>query len=156
MSDQLPPAPQPVLSDAPVLGDPIVWQPNRTVVPPSWPMPPLMTAMGRGLLGLCPACGQTHVFNGYLRVVPECTNCGAPLGRYRADDAPPYFTIFIVGHLLIPFLYWFEVGYDMSLGWLAALFLPLAGVMTLVLLRPVKGATVGLMLKLGMVKPDDD
>ena len=107
-------------------------------------------------MGLCPACGKTHIFDGYLRVVPECTNCTAPLGRYRADDAPPYFTIFIVGHLLIPFLYWFEVGYDMSLGWLAALFLPLAAVMTLVLLRPVKGGTVGLMLKLGMVKPDDE
>lgn len=151
MPDQTPPA-----SPQPAVAPPVTWQPDRTVAAPPWPIPPLLTAMGRGLVGLCPACGQTHVFQGYLRVVPECSNCGAPLGRYRADDAPPYFTIFIVGHLLIPFLYWFEVGYNMSLGWLAAVFLPLAGIMTLVLLRPVKGATVGLMLKLGMVKPDDD
>ena len=104
----------------------------------------------------CPACGVTHAFKGYLDVVPECLECGAPLGRFRADDAPPYFTIFIVGHLLIPFLYWIETGWSLSLGMLAAIFLPLALVMTLVLLRPVKGATLGLMLKLGMVKPDDD
>lgn len=146
MPDQVPPT----------LPQTTVWQPDRTAVAPSWPIPKLLTAMGRGALGLCPACGKTHVFAGYLRVVPECQDCGAPLGRYRADDAPPYFTIFIVGHLLVPFLYWFEVGYDMSLGWLAALFLPLSLVMTLALLRPVKGATLGLMLKLGMVKPEDD
>ena len=30
-------------------------------------------------------------------MVPECQNCGAPLGLARADDAPPYFTILIVG-----------------------------------------------------------
>ncbi len=28
--------------------------------------------------------------------------------------------------------------------------------MTLALLRPIKGGTVGLMLKLGLVKPDED
>jgi len=151
MPDQTPTQfPQPVTAER------VVWQPNRTQAVPGWPIPSYQVAIGRGLMGLCPACGQTHIFKGYLNVVPECTNCTAPLGRYRADDAPPYFTIFVVGHLLIPFLYWFEVGYDMSLGWLAAVFLPLAGIMTLALLRPIKGGTVGLMLKLGMVKPDDE
>lgn len=146
MPDQVPP----------VLPEPVTWQPDRSVAAPPWPVPPLLTAVGRGVMCLCPACGKTHAFNGYLRVVPECTVCGAPLGKFRADDAPPYFTIFIVGHLLIPFLYWFEVGYDMALEWLAAIFLPLALVMTLALLRPVKGGTLGLMLHLGMVKAEDD
>lgn len=135
---------------------PTLWQPDRSVAVPAWPIPPLSTAMGRGAIGLCPACGKTKAFSGYLEVVPMCLSCTAPLGSYRADDAPPYFTIFIVGHLLIPFLYWYETGYNASLGVLAAIFIPLALVMTLVLLRPVKGATLGLMLKLGMVKPEDD
>ena len=34
----------------------------------------------------------------------------------------------------------------------AAIFLPLAVLLSLLLLRPVKGATVGLMLRLGMLK----
>lgn len=106
-------------------------------------------------MGLCPACGKTHAFAGYLKVVPECLECGAPLGLFRADDAPPYFTIFIVGHILIPILYWVETAYRPPLWLDAAIFLPLGLVMTLGLLRPVKGATLGLMLKLGMVKSDD-
>lgn len=132
-----------------------IWQPDRTVAVPAWPIPPLLTAMGRGLRGRCPACGVTNAFSGYLRVVPECTNCGAPLGLYRADDAPPYFTIFIVGHLLIPILYTVETTYKPELWILAAIFLPVALVLTLGLLRPIKGATLGLMLKLGMVRSDD-
>ncbi len=132
-----------------------LWQPDRTPVLPAWPIPPLATALWRGGRGLCPACGKTHAFAGYLKVVPECLNCGAPLGAYRADDAPPYFTIFIVGHLLMPILYWVETSYRPPLWLHAAIFLPLALVMTLGLLRPVKGATLGLMLKLGMVKTDD-
>ena len=132
-----------------------LWQPDRSPVVPGWPVPPLLTAMWRGLRGLCPACGETHAFAGYLKVVPVCTNCAAPLGDFRADDAPPYFTIFIVGHVLIPVLYWVETAYRPALWIHAAIFIPVALIMTLGLLRPVKGATLGLMLTLGMVKTDD-
>lgn len=123
---------------------------------PPWPSPPLLTAMGRGLLGHCPACGQTHAFAGYLKVVPACVACGAPLGRLRADDAPPYFTIFIVGHIIVGLLLWVEQAYKPPLWVHAALWLPISLAMTLALLRPVKGATLGLMLKLGMGKSDDE
>ena len=131
---------------------PVRWQPDRSSKPPPWPVPTLGTALGRGLLGRCPACGQTHLFNGFLKVVPECTNCGAPLGLARADDAPPYFTILIVGHIVIPALVLMQ-KYDDPPGWLlAAIFLPLTLFLALGLLRPVKGATVGLMLTFNMLK----
>ncbi len=119
-------------------------------------MPPFFTALARGAFGRCPACGQTHAFNGYLRVVPECANCGAPLGAVQADDAPPYFTIFIVGHILIPVMFAIERAYEPALWLQAAVGLPVALIMCLVLLRPVKGATLGLMLKLGMMKPAEE
>lgn len=129
-----------------------LWQPDRSTPATPWPQPPLKTALLLGARGLCPACGQTHAFAGYLKVVPECSNCHAPLGELRADDAPPYFTIFIVGHLLAPMVYWFEKAFEPALWAFAAIFLPLTAVLTLALLRPVKGATLGLMLKLGMTK----
>jgi len=132
-----------------------LWTPERSIETPSWPVPPLTTALWRGVRCLCPACGETRAFNGYLSVVPECSNCGAPLGSFRADDAPPYFTIFIVGHILVPILYWVETEWRPNLGLMAAIFLPVALVMTLGLLRPVKGATLGLMLRLGMGKSSD-
>lgn len=134
---------------------PTFWKPNRDVDAPDWPVPPLTTAMLRGALGKCPACGETHAFAGYLKVVPECSHCHAPLEKFRADDAPPYFTIFIVAHVLITVLYWAETRWDWSMATLAAIFLPVSLIMTLALLRPVKGATLGLMLKLNMVKPDE-
>jgi uncharacterized protein (DUF983 family) len=119
-------------------------------------VPPLFTALRRGLVGLCPACGQTHAFRGYLTVVPRCVACGAPLGAVRADDAPPYFTIFISGHIVIPLLFYVDHTYNPPIWVLSTIFVHLMALLCLALLRPVKGATLGLMLKLGMMKQDDE
>lgn len=105
---------------------------------------------------VCPACGQTKLFRGYLKVTPVCGHCGAPLGLARADDAPPYFTIVIVAHVIIGGMVWLERSYAPALWVQAAIWLPLTAAMTLLLLRPVKGATVGLMLTLGMLKSGSD
>ena len=119
-------------------------------------MPPYPTALGRGLLGRCPACGKSHIFRGYLKVVESCPNCGAPLGRARADDAPPYFTILVVAHLVVPSMVWLDRTENPPNWVQAVIWLPVTLVLALVLLRPIKGATVGLMLKLGLMKSDDD
>jgi uncharacterized protein (DUF983 family) len=119
-------------------------------------MPPMLTAMARGARGLCPACGQTHCFIGYLRVVPVCVVCTAPLGELRADDAPPYFTIFIVGHVVIGLMFAIDRAYAPALWLQAVIWIPVTIVMSIGLLRPVKGATLGLMLKLGFMKPADE
>jgi uncharacterized protein (DUF983 family) len=133
---------------------PIRWQPDRTTPPPPWPVPSLLTAMGRGLLGRCPACAKGRIFDGFLRVVPQCSNCRAPLGLARADDAPPYFTILIVGHIVIPAMLIMQKMDDPPTWLLSVIFVPLTIVLALGLLRPVKGATVGLMLTFNMLKSD--
>jgi uncharacterized protein (DUF983 family) len=133
---------------------PIHWQPDRTPRPPPWPVPSLFGALGRGLMGRCPACGKGRVFGGFLRVVPHCEHCGAPLGLARADDAPPYFTILIVGHIVIPAMLITQKMYDPSNLVLSAIFLPLTLILAIGMLRPVKGATVGLMLAFNMLKSD--
>lgn len=130
------------------------WQPNRSVAPNAWPHPPMLIAIGRGLLGRCPACGESHLFNGFLRVVAKCTNCGAPLGLARADDAPPYFTILVTGHIIVPLLYVVDRMGEPPIWLMSAIFVPLTFFLALGLLRPIKGATVGLMLTLNMLKND--
>jgi uncharacterized protein (DUF983 family) len=132
----------------------IQWQPKR--LPPPAPLPPLLTAVGRGLLNRCPVCGKAHVFNGYLRVVRACANCGTQLGLARADDAPPYFTILIVGHVMVPLMLWMDNSLSPSVWTLTAVFVPATIILSLLLLRPIKGGTVGLMLKLGLLKTDAD
>ena len=135
---------------------PLRWQPDRSPKLPPWPVPPLGTALLRGLRGLCPACGQTHIFQGYLRVVPQCVVCSAPLGEVRADDAPPYFTIFIVAHIVVGLMFSLERAYSPPYWLQALIWVPVTIILSMLLLRPIKGATVGLMLKLGMMKPADE
>ena len=130
------------------------WPADATPPPPPWPVAPLATAIGRGFLGRCPACGERHLFNGFLKVAPECRRCGAPLGLARADDAPPYFTILIVGHIVVPLLIVVQRVSDPPTWALSAIFVPLTLALSLGLLRPIKGATVGLMLSMGILTPN--
>jgi uncharacterized protein (DUF983 family) len=93
------------------------------------------------------------LFDGWLRVRAICPVCTAPLGAMRADDAPPYVVIFIVGHLVIGTQVMLERFVTLSAWTEAAIFLPLTLVLALGLLRPVKGAVLALMLRLGLVTP---
>jgi uncharacterized protein (DUF983 family) len=134
---------------------PTSWPPEGAAAKTNaWPHPSMITAIGRGLVGRCPGCGKTHLFNGFLRVVAECRNCGAPLGLARADDAPPYFTILIVGHIVVPLLYMVDRMNEPPLWLMSAIFVPLTLILSLGLLRPIKGGTVGLMLTLNLLKND--
>jgi uncharacterized protein (DUF983 family) len=130
------------------------WEPGRSKEINPWPMPALGTAIGRGFLGHCPACGKGRIFSGFLTVVGACSHCGAPLGLARADDAPPYFTILVVGHMIIPLLFLADRSQALPVWALSAIFLPLTLALALALIRPIKGATVGLMLNLNMLKSD--
>jgi uncharacterized protein (DUF983 family) len=126
------------------------WEPDRSAPAMSHVQPTsIWQALGRGARNRCPVCGKGKVFQGYLKLVPECEVCRAPLGQLRADDAPPYFVIFIVGHLLIPPVLWIEKAYQPPMWLHMVVWLPLFAAFCILLLRPVKGATVGWMTRLG-------
>lgn len=125
------------------------WEPDRASPGPA-ALPPMTTMLLRGAMNRCPACGQGKVFQSYLRVVPACSHCGAALGRLRADDAPPYFTIFLVGHLLVPFIFLVERAWEPPMWLHMAVWLPLFTLVCMALLPPIKGAVVGWMLRLGI------
>lgn len=135
---------------------PVQWSPDRAAKPPAWPTPPMPLTLWRGLRGQCPSCGKGHIFKGYLAVVANCEVCAAPLGRIRADDVPPYLTILIVGHIVVPLMLWLERAEHPDLWIHAAIWLPLTLALCLGLLRPLKGAVVGIMLRLGMFRSDTD
>ena len=105
---------------------------------------PLKLAMKRGFLGRCPNCGKTPLFKSYLKQVDTCSNCGAEFGRIRADDAAPWLTIIVVGHIFLPLAFmldlsvlpvWVEVtGWSLFFAGLSAVLLPRAkGVMLAIL-----------------------
>lgn len=124
-------------------------QPDRAVGEGTLPAASFLTVVGRGLRNRCPNCGEGRVFAGYLRIVENCEVCGAPLGSLRADDAPPYIVIFLVGHLLLPPIFWVERAYEPPMWLHMVVWLPLFAVVCTLLLRPVKGAVVGWMWRLG-------
>ncbi len=130
---------------------PIRWRPDRTQPSPPWPVPPLAVALARGILGRCPACGQTHLFAGFLRVVRECAACHAPLGTAHADDAPPYFVILITGHIVIPAMLLTQKFGDPTSLELTAIFVPLTLVLAIGLLRPVKGGVLAVLVTMGLL-----
>lgn len=138
------------------LPEPLRWQPDRSPPRPPWPVPGFATAMRRGLAARCPACGHSALFHGFLKVASACPRCGAPLGAYRSDDLPPYLTIFIVGHIIVPLMLVAEKTWSPPEWVVAAVFLPLTLLLTVLLMRPVKGATLGLMLCLGMERQADE
>lgn len=83
------------------------------------------------------------MFRSYLKVEPACPACGVDLTRYPADDGPAYFTILIVGHLVIvPILFIPFVWQGPPVITVPLVLFPLAGV-TLGLLPVVKGAFIG-------------
>ncbi len=108
------------------------------------------TAMSRGARMSCPSCGKPTLFDRYLKVAHECSSCGEELHHHRADDAPPYFTIFIVGHIVVPFALWAERLWQPEMWIHMALWLPMVVILTLLLLPVVKGVIVGLQWALYM------
>jgi len=110
----------------------------------------MVSALLRGIARRCPACGEAPAFSGYLKVRAACTTCGEALGEIRADDAPPYFTIFLVGHIVIPLLLIVERLYAPSSLVHALIWVPLTVVLTLAFLPVIKGGTLGLMTAVGI------
>ncbi len=70
-------------------------------MPTTLPMPRRSIVLKRGFACHCPNCGKAPLFRSYLKLVDHCDYCGEKLGHIRADDLPAYFTIFIVGHVVV-------------------------------------------------------
>jgi uncharacterized protein (DUF983 family) len=101
------------------------------------------TSLTRGLFGRCPNCGKGKLFGRFLKVNHACARCGEELHHHRADDAPAYFVILIVGHIVVPLALTIETAFRPPY-WLAfSIWIPLTLALTLLLLQPVKGAIIG-------------
>ncbi len=110
----------------------------------------VMRAMLHGLRGRCPSCGKGAMFTSYLKVADRCPSCGEELHHHRADDAPPYFTILIVGHIIVGGVLSFERAFAPPSWVHLAIWLPATLISSLLLLPRVKGALVGLQWALYM------
>ncbi len=111
---------------------------------------PLKTALTRGLFGKCPACAEGAIFARYLKVDTACSSCGEPLHHHRSDDAPPYFVILIVGHIIIAGILTLEQAFSPPEWVHMMIWIPLTIVLSLALLPPIKGMIIALQWALRM------
>lgn len=99
-------------------------------------------SIGRGFRCRCPACGEGRLFGKFLKVKLECEACGAEFSGHRADDLPPYITIMIVGHIIVPLFLVFERSTNWPDWMHMVIWLSLTTALTMALIQPVKGATI--------------
>ena len=100
----------------------------------------------RGLLKKCPLCGNSPIFRKYIKTFEKCNSCGLRFSLYRSDDGPAYFTIFIVGHLLITMILLIEKNYSPPLILQLSIWPFLTILMCLWLLPRIKGAFIAIQI----------
>lgn len=99
------------------------------------------------------------MFHRYLKVNEHCPGCGTALHHHQSDDAPPYMTIFLVGHIVVPLVLWVERGWKPPEWVHAVLWLPLTLALALAILPVMKGGLIGLQWALrmgGFDEPEPD
>ncbi len=120
-------------------------QPAGMNDPDSQPKRDVWLAIRRGLRLSCPSCGRGRLLSGYLRQAEGCLHCGERTGDIRADDAPAWATILVVGHVVSPLFFVFATPKA------DATLVPFLGIATLVvgltlfLLPRMKGLFVGII-----------
>ena len=97
-----------------------------------------------GLKGLCPRCGKGHLFQGFLKVRPKCEVCGLDLAFADAGDGPAFFVMSIVGIVVVALALWVEFTYSPPIWLHLVMWCTLSIVMSLALVRPLKGVLVAL------------
>ncbi len=102
------------------------------------------SAMIRGANKRCPRCGKGRLYESYVKIAPACTICGLDFSGHRADDAPPYITIFLVGHVTIPLALAMKQLLEPPLWLQFVIWLPIILAATFWLLPLSKGALIGL------------
>jgi len=106
---------------------------------------PVWTAIRRGVIGKCPKCEKGALYKAYLKQVDHCAVCGEPYRHIRADDAPPWLTILLVGHIIVPLIFVVD-SWALWPVWVAMLVWPAAtAVLALAILPRAKGVFLAII-----------
>ncbi|GAB1581290.1 DUF983 domain-containing protein [Phyllobacterium phragmitis] len=100
-----------------------------------------------GILGRCPRCGQGRLFDGYINTAKRCSNCGLDYSFADSGDGPAAFVILIIGFIVVGLALWMEVTLNPPLWVHFLLWIPLTIILSLVLLRWIKGILITLQYR---------
>jgi uncharacterized protein (DUF983 family) len=110
-----------------------------------------------GLLGRCPNCGEGFLFEGFLKVAPECEACGYDFAKADSGDGPAVFVILIAGFVVAFAALATEFALHPPVWLHLILWLPATLGLSLGLMRPLKGAMLAaqFMNKASEARHDD-
>lgn len=105
---------------------------------------PAVSPFLAGLLGRCPRCGRGKLFEGFLGVAKKCPSCELDYSKVDTGDGPAVFIILIAGFIIVGLALFVEISYQPPYWVHAAIFLPLAIILPVALLRPFKATLIAL------------
>jgi len=116
-------------------------------VPPEYQALSWVTMLMRGIRMRCPVCGTAPAFNGFLKVKHECTHCHYSLGIIQCDDAPPYIAMTLGLLLGVVGIVISDQNGHLDFGLALGVFLPLVTIVSIGILRPIKGIILAAIIK---------
>lgn len=125
-------------------------EPQPNPGPAGTPPSSIWDAMWRGIRDLCPACSGPALFPTFLKPMSVCPACGQDWTHQRADDFPAYVAMLITGHIIVTLAITLEHLADPPVWVHLAIWLPLATLLVVGLLQPVKGAIIAIQWWYGM------
>ena len=105
---------------------------------------PPISPISAGLACRCPRCGDGRLYSGFLNVAPKCEACGLDYSFADSGDGPAVFVTLIAGVLLLGGAMAIDMAYEPPLWVYVVFFLPLAIVICLGMLRPLKSLLIAL------------
>jgi uncharacterized protein (DUF983 family) len=88
----------------------------------------------------CPRCAKAPFFEGYLTIRKTCQNCQLNFRAEDTADGPAALIILLVGAIIVGAAFYVEIKFAPPMWLHMALWLPSSAALTLLLLRPFKGA----------------
>lgn len=105
---------------------------------------PPISAISTGLACRCPRCGDGHLFHGFITVAPRCEVCDLDFGFANSGDGPAVFVTLLAGFLVLGIALAIDMAYEPPLWVYIVFFLPLAVLICLGMLRPLKSLLIAL------------
>ena len=102
------------------------------------PVYPPLSPLKTGVRCRCPRCGEGPLFQGYLTIRKECTNCGLDYGFADPADGPAFFVMTAVGLVGMILLMAFDFIVHPPIWVHAVVTLPILVAMCMGCLRPFK------------------
>jgi uncharacterized protein (DUF983 family) len=102
--------------------------------------PSVGPALRAGLAMKCPRCAKAPLFEGYLTIGKACRNCQLDFRAGDTADGPAALIILLVGAIIVGAAIFVEIKFAPPMWLHMMLWLPSSAALTLILLRPFKGA----------------